>query len=354
MKLEQKQEISLPTAALGFAVNADASRLFVSCLDGSVLAVSAAEGKAEPMAQKHESFASGCVLSPDGQVLISAGYDGALIWHDVASRKMIRRVQAHDFWSWQMALSPDGKFIASVSGQYLAGGEKYEPAPEQEPSVKLFHAATGELAGALPHVPPVLSVAFSPDSKHLAAANMMGEVRLWDLASLGASPVKFASADFTSWGTTKSHHYCGGIYSLNFSPDGNSLLCCGMGPMTDPMAGNGKMIWQRWAWSENPPRKMDQIKDGENGSGLMECAAFTPSGQRFLMAGRMAQGTWNAALFDSSTGRLAASLDTKSRITRCRWIGEDTFWLSAATGQPARKEGRWDNFGRLFRCQVVG
>ena len=142
---------------------------------------------------------------------------------------------------------------------------------------------------------------------------MMGEVRVWNLESKDTKPAsQWTTPDFTSWGSIKTHHYCGGIYSLAFSPDGAALLCCGMGPMTDPMAGNGKMTWQRWAWRDTPPKMIEQIHDGEHGSGLMETLAHTPDGSAFVMAGRQAQGTWTAAIFSTSDGKLISSLDTKS------------------------------------------
>jgi WD40 repeat protein len=352
MKLEIKQEFMLPTSVLGMAVNRDGSRIFAACLDGKIYAVQTSDGKHEVFAEGHTSYASGCVLLPDEQILISAGYDGQLLWHDANSRALIRRVQAHQFWSWQMALSPDGKRVASVTGQYLAGGEKYEPAAEREPSVKIYDTATGALIAALTHVPPVLSVAFSPDSQTIAAANLMGEVRLWNLTDFSKPVAQFTTPDFTSWGTTKSHHYCGGIYALQFSPDGQRLLCGGMGPMGDPMAGNGKMTWQRWNWQAQPPAKQDQINSNEQGSGLMESLAYQPDGAHFLMAGRMAQGNWNAALFDANTGALQASLDTKCRITRSHFVNQNQLWLGATNGQPSPKDGQWPAFGKLIRCEI--
>jgi hypothetical protein len=36
--------------------------------------------------------------------------------------------------------------------------------------------------------------------------------------------------------------------------------------MTDPMAGNGKMTWQRWDWRKG--ERLDQIRDGQHGAGL--------------------------------------------------------------------------------------
>jgi WD40 repeat protein len=310
-------------------------------------------GKAEPFAEKHHSFASGCVLLPDGKTMISGGYDGWLLWHDVATKRCWRRVQAHQFWNWQLALSPDGRHLATVTGQYLPGGWKYEPAQETEPSVKVFDTLTGEPVAAFSHGPPVLSCCFSPDGLHLAAANMMGDIKIWKLpASADGQPVaQWNSPDFTSWGTTKTHHYCGGIYSLAFSPDGSTLLCCGMGPMGDPMAGNGKMTWQRWNWQKG--ERLDQIKDGQHGTGLMEAIAWHPDGQHFIMAGRQAQGTWNAALFSAADGSLVHSIDTKKRITHARFTADGkSLILAGANGQPAPKNGVWPPWGRLQVYQV--
>lgn len=348
MKLEKPDDISLPAGVLGLAGTADRSRLYAACMDGFIYEIETANRTVAPFPAKHGSFASGCVLLPDEKTLISAGYDGTLIWHDVESRQEVRRVKAHDFWSWRLALSADGERIASVTGQYLVGGEKYEPAAAPEPTVKLYDTRTGDLLQAFKHLPPVLAVTFSPDGQYVAAANMMGDVHAWDVVS-GASVAQFNTPDFTSWGIIKSPHYCGGIYGLAFAPDGQSLLCCGMGPMTDPMAGNGKMTWQRWAWRESPPKSLGQIHDGEHGSGLMETLAHHPDGAAFLMGGRQAQGTWNAALFSVADGKLMASLDTKSRVTAALFSADGrTLYLSAVTGQPKRDEkGNWPPYGRI-------
>jgi WD40 repeat protein len=355
MKLTLAHDHSLPTGSLGLAMTPDGTQAFVACADGAIYSVDAASGKARALDEKHQSYANGCVLLPDGRTLISGGYDGLLLWHDIESGRSLRRVQAHRFWNWQLALSPDGRRLATTTGQYLPGGWKYEPAPETEASAKVFDTGNGQVVATLSHVPPVLSCTFSNDGKHVAAANMMGEIRIWEIEKgSGAAPIaQWTSPNFTSWGTTKTHHYCGGIYALAFSPDDTALLGCGMGPMTDPMAGNGQMTWQRWNWRKG--ERLDQIKDGQHGSGLMEAIAWHPDGKSFIMAGRQAQGTWNAALFSAPDGSLLHSIDTKNRITQARFTSDGgSLVIAAAIGQPARKDGVWPPWGRLqvYRVEV--
>jgi WD40 repeat protein len=340
------KEIKLPTAVLAADVAPGGAPLYAACLDGGIYEVDPESGESRQIAA-HDSYASGVCHLNDAQLLVSAGYDGVLQWRDLTERKLIRKVAAHRFWSWKLAASPDEALVASATGQYLAGGYKYEPAPEHEPSVKVFDVPSGELHHAFAHEPPVLSLAFSPNGRFLAAGNMMGEVRVWNL-STEQLMAKWTTPDFTSWGTIKSHHYIGGIFDLHFTPDGQELLVCGMGPMTDPMAGNGKQTWQRFAWQENPPRKSAEILDSERGNGLMETLAFHSDGQHFLMAGRLAQGKWNAALFDNTSGKLIHSLDTKMRVTTARFADHGSrLWLAGAVGQEKKKDGKYPAFGRL-------
>lgn len=346
IKLVATKEWKLPTAVLALDGHPDGKRLFASCFDGGVYEVAIDSG-AYKLLGKHESYASGVRYLPKSDQLISAGYDGALRWYHLAEGKSIRTLEAHKFWSWKMRVSPDAQYVGTVTGQYMAGGYKYEPAAETEPSVKVFETATGNLRWSFTHVPPVLSVAFSPDNRHIAAANLMGEVRVWDLQT-GKQVAAWTTPDFTCWGIIKSHHYVGGIYDLTFSPEGQDLLLCGMGPMADPMAGNGKQTWQRFAWQENPPRKVAEIRENEAGHGPMEVVRFHPSEKAFLMAGRLAQGAWNVALFDSVTGRQIHTIDTKVRVTDSVWLnGGAQLALSGATGQERKKNGRCPDFGRI-------
>lgn len=334
-----------PTAVLGLHASADGDSVYAACMDGIYALRS---GSAEPQRlYAHESYASGVVLLESSKTLISAGYDGTLIWYDLAVGKTIRTVKAHDFWSWQLAASPDRKYVASVTGQYLSGGPKYEPAAEREPSVRVYEAATGATVHSLSHVPSVQSVAFSPDSRFIAAGNLMGEVRVWEVAS-GKQVAGWTTDAFTSWGIIKSHCYIGGIFALAFTPDSNALLLAGMGPMRDPMAGNGKQLWQRFAWREHPARKLDETRPGESGEGLMETLAVHPAGKHFVMAGRLRGGSWNTAVFNMSDGALVHSLKTETRITRAVFAANGTRLLLGGTQrQPSLKDGKIPAFGHV-------
>lgn len=345
LQTEKVKEISLPTAVLAIDRSAEAKTAFAVCHDGGVYSVDLESGQ-HTLVGKHESYASGVALLPDGRTLISAGYDGVLQWHDLVQRETTRRVQAHAFWSWNMDVSADGALVASVTGRYEAGGFKYEPAPEREPSVKIFDAQTGALRHALSHVPPVQAVALTPDGRHVAAGNLMGEVRVWDTAS-GQQMAQWTSPDFTSWGIIKSHHYLGGIFAMTFDASGEDLCVCGMGPMRDPMAGNGIQRWQRFAWRRG--EKRDQTLEGESGRGLMEALAYHPSQKFFVMGGRLFQGKWNLAFFDANTGKNLHALDAKHRITDALFSADGSqLLLAKAKGQEkVRKDGTWAEYGLL-------
>lgn len=345
LKLEKAKEISLPVAVLALDISADGKMAFAACQDGGVFSVELEGGKPELLG-KHESYASGVALLPGGQTLISAGYDGALQWHDLATRKTIRTVKAHEFWSWNMDVSAAGSLVASCTGRYEAGGYKYEPAPESEPSVKLFDAKTGELRHSLTHVPPVQAVAFTPDGRHVAAGNLMGQVRVWDTTT-GQQVAQWHTPDLTSWGIIKSHHYLGGVFAMMFNAAGDELYLCGMGPMRDPMAGNGVQRWMRFAWRDG--KKLDETHEGESGAGLMEALAFHPSQKFFAMAGRLFQGKWNLAFFDTATGKNLHALDAKHRITDALFTSDGArLLLAKAKGQEKKnKEGKWPDYGLI-------
>ncbi len=160
-----------------------------------------------------------------------------------------------------LAFSPDGRFIAAgiyrshLSGDNVAGG------------VDLYDAASGKMVKRLlfPHCGTIESVAFSPDSKHVAAASpyihpgneqIPGGLAIWSLPD--GKHVRTL------------HMQDRGLYSFAFSPDGKRIAT----------GHNNNVI---------------RIIDAQTGSSLSELhghksrvssVAFSPDGLRLASAGR--------------------------------------------------------------------
>ncbi|MEW4528860.1 hypothetical protein [Maioricimonas sp. JC845] len=344
--LKRTIHFKVPTGVFGAALAPDAGTLACACMDGVYLAD--LEAKSADQIGTHASYATSAAFLNSQNAVVSAGYDGVVQWFDIESREQRRRVDLHQFWSWDMAVSPDETMIASVTGQYLAGGYKYEPQPETEPSVRIIAAESGEVLHDLEHVPSVQAVTFSSTGEYVAAGNLMGEVRVWNTRT-GELAARWTTPDFTSWGIIKSHCYLGGIFAIRFTPDDRHLLLAGMGPMRDPMAGNGRQLWQKWDWQQEQPTKVDETHEGESGEGLMETLSVHPDGQLFVMGGRLRGGDWNVALFDLATGERKAILKTGYRVTEAMFTADGTRLVLAGTqGQPRKPEdGVFPDFGRI-------
>ncbi len=352
MTLTRVTDFKLPTAILGAALIGDGGSLVAACFDGVYLVD--LDAKDYQRLGQHDSYVSSAAELPAHGMVLSAGYDGTVQWFDRESQRSLRKQKIHDFWSWDMAVAPDQSLLASVTGQYLAGGYKYEPAPEREPSVRLINAESGEPVHDLSHVPSVQAVAFSHDSRLVAAGNLMGEVRVWDCQT-GDRVGGFTTPDFTSWGIIKSHCYLGGIFAMRFTPDDQALIVCGMGEMRDPMAGNGRQLWQKWSWDDANPEKLDETHAGESGEGLMEALAIAPDGESFAMGGRLRGGEWNVALFDLASGRRLTTLKTGYRVTELAFTPDGTRLIAVGgQGQPGRNDaGEFPHFGRVEVYDLV-
>lgn len=350
ISLELQHEHSIPSGVLGFDLGPDESAAYAAGMDGAIYQCDLESGETQALFQHGSGYASQTQVDSHRNRLICSGYDGRVTWFDLDSHRLIREIQAHDFWSWRMKLSPDNRWIASSTGQYLPGGYDYKPAPAKA-TVRVFDAETGKPRQAFDFLPPALSVAWAPDSAQLAAGNLMGDFSVWSLSN--AQQLATWRTDLlTSWGIIKSHHYVGGVYDIAFTADGQHVIGCGMGEMRDPMAGNGKQFWVRY----DPTVGKDSettISDSDQGRGLMECLAISPDGTQFVMAGRLAQGSWNVALFESSSGKLLASVDNKTRITGAKFSKDARrVYLSGAKSQGEKKDGKWRDFGRVFAYKI--
>lgn len=364
MKLELKKtgRYPFPMGLMDFVIQADEQRAYAACMDG-VYALELPprdnnRQKPSPaLLGQHGSYTSSVALSQDQAKLYTASYDGTLHLRTLGGELTppiapTWNERIHTFWSWQMVLAPNQKWLASVTGQYLAGAEDYSPLPSEEATIKLLDASTGNTIHAWNLLPSVQCVAIDPQSKYVAAANLMGDIAVYDIES-GQELNQWRTTSFTSWGIIKSHCYIGGIFAITFSPDSQSLYVAGMGDMRDPMAGNGKQLWQRFDWQKKPAEKLQESHTDDTGEGLMEALAFHPSGNYFAMGGRLRGGNWNVAFFDTLSGRIIGQAKTGMRITAIRFSQDgQAVYLGGMQGQPGIKDGKFPDFGYLERYSL--
>jgi len=132
-------------------------------------------------------------FGPNGQRLITASHDGtARLWrvNGPSSDLELRLGRI----ARQVAISPDGSRLATVVNVY----------------VRLWDMQSGHPVGLpIRQEPPVIALAFAPDSKTLATATTGGEVRLWDTATAASRGPPLKHPDW--------------VHALAFSPDGRLL-----------------------------------------------------------------------------------------------------------------------------------
>ncbi|HEY7311970.1 MAG TPA: sigma-70 family RNA polymerase sigma factor [Gemmataceae bacterium] len=152
---------------------------------------------------RHNAFRF--AFAPDGKRIASAGNDGLVrIWR-TATGEEVGRLEDHRGPAYAVAYSPDGKQIATggLTNIHLwdaATGKRIWKASGFDGG-KDFKKNLGILVG-------IFSLAFSPDSKVLAAGEGNVRVSLWDVAS----------------GEVLGRLEAPGTDSLAFLPDGERLL----------------------------------------------------------------------------------------------------------------------------------
>jgi RNA polymerase sigma factor (sigma-70 family) len=155
-----------------------------------------------------DQFCVGLAFFPDGKTLASVSQNKTVRLWDVEQGRQLRLLSDQLDDPWAMALSPDGKRLAVA---------------QRHGTLRLWDTGTGREVSRL--TGPSDCVAFSPDSRTLAAGGFMdGKVHFWDAAT-GQSLRTWESAQF--------------ITRLAFAPDGKALAVGGSGMIRfrDPATG---------------------------------------------------------------------------------------------------------------------
>jgi len=205
-------------------------------------------------------------FSPDGKRIAVGGRNRLLQVVDAETRKVVVTFEGHENDIERLAWSPDGKALASAS---------------QDKTLKIWDAATGTLKVTAPYGGEtfVMAVAWSRDGKTLAVGTSNG---FQDNAVQLVDPV-------TGNKTGELPGHYGGIYGLDFSPDGKSLASVGWSSI--------RKVWDL----ETKKGKVKLRDDYSNFITKFSWARFSPDGK--LLATQNGK-TNNVCLYDVATGKI--------------------------------------------------
>lgn len=159
------------------AVSPGAALCAVALPDFTIHVIEPASGREMAVLGGHTDVTKSVSFSPDGQRVVSASGDGTLrIWEASTGRELARlaghvgAVDSATFVSDAVVASG-----GSDEGFWLQGGDR---------TVRLWDAASGQEISRLgEHGRAVISLAASPDRRHLASADADGSAILWDLGT---------------------------------------------------------------------------------------------------------------------------------------------------------------------------
>jgi eukaryotic-like serine/threonine-protein kinase len=316
------------SAGNAIAFSPDGKRIVSSWTDKSVKVLEAPSGQ-ELLSFEGEEYAPDLAFSPDGKQLITAG-ENLKVWDAYRDQQPLALNGSDSYQVSSVAFSPDGKHLASsvtigapwtatklgegtwwnaTTGESVfsfTGHTRNINAVAVSPDgkrlatlslerrgkpgqVKIWNAQTGEELLSLPFKGAVGnqqtgSVAFSPDSKHVATCGGEiwprgpGEVKIWD-ANTGTE--------------LQSIHDAAYVEYVAYSPDGKRLAGC--------MRGARKVK----VWDAQSGQELQSISGGDGG------LAFSPNGNRLASGGRV---------WDAQTGRLLLTLKGHAG-----WVSQTVF-----------------------------
>ncbi len=216
-------------------------------LDGSMIASASPDGviclwdgmtgaRRYTTSDAHYGEVKSLVFSHEGMHLVSASTDcQACVWDFTSMKSPKYRLEGHTNWVRDVAISPNGHLVATASDDCTvrvwdihAAGQNVENGNSSDVPVSVFRS----------HTDYVYSVAFSPDSRHLASAGDDLHVKIWNLADGDAIQEDKEASDVDMF-----DNRVGFIRGVAFSSDGKKVVS---------VYANGTVT----VWSPDFPKEM--------------------------------------------------------------------------------------------------
>src|SRR4051812_23905912 len=197
----------------------------------------------------------------------------------------------------------------------------YAPGPQpllatagDDRNVRLWDVGTGELVEQMQGNDSLLSLAFSPDGKRLAAGGRSGSIFTFDVATRSRDQA-----------TARTF---GPVVALSFSQDARALL----GGVRTGGAGTGAQgVGRLTCWNLDPPHPLCQL----DWAGDVESATFAPARDLFAIAshGR------NVEFLEVGRRRREPAFRMPGRVRAMAFCPGDCRYLAVAGGKTV---GVWD------------
>lgn len=240
-RVKISKTVTQPGDFLSVVCEPNSERLWLGHSDAMIYAIDFAQDKhpATAVFKGHESYVSSLGLL--GNTLVSASWDRKLSWWDLHNRRQVRSVVAHDRWIRQLAVNNAQPMLATIS---------------DDMTCKLWDVKSGQLIRTLTgfeaRVPKydnpnkIFACAFAPDGRHVAAADDMARVIVWETES-GREAAQFEAPSYlgiSQGGYLSAARIC----CLTFSPDGKSLALAGKERAGELFVISGPGLVQIFDW----------------------------------------------------------------------------------------------------------